>query len=164
MLPKRLRLKSRWLFQKTLKEGRCLYRSSFFTWIGLNHWKPNPKISGDSLATEASLVYMPRIGFIVSKKVDKRSAVRNRLKRRLRECLRQEILPTLSAEQLNQYATWVLIAKPTATRPSYTALKSALWQGVGYLTPRQKRTIPPPLKQTESMVYVPTTSTETSMP
>ncbi len=162
MLPKRLRLKSRWLFQKTLKEGRCLYRSSFFTWIGLNHWKPQASLTVETNSTPPERTYMPRIGFIVSKKVDKRSAVRNRLKRRLRECLRQEILPTLTADQLKQYATWVLIAKPTDNRPSYTALKTALWQGVAYLTPRQKRITTLPNNPTEVMAYVPTPNTNST--
>ncbi|MCX5920567.1 MAG: ribonuclease P protein component [Candidatus Melainabacteria bacterium] len=138
MLPKRLRLNARWLFQKTLQEGRCLYRSSFFTWIGLNHWKPQTtKPTGIQPITAMGKVgYLPKIGFIVSKKVDKRAAVRNRLKRRIRECLRQEILPTLSSEQVNRFATWVFIAKPTATRPSYAQLREALWDGVRFLTPK----------------------------
>lgn len=138
MLPKRLRLNARWLFQKTLQEGRCLYRSSFFTWIGLNHWKPQTtKPTGAQPITAMGKVgYLPKIGFIVSKKVDKRAAVRNRLKRRIRECLRQEILPTLSSEQVNRFATWVFIAKPTATRPSYAQLREALWDGVRFLTPK----------------------------
>jgi ribonuclease P protein component len=134
MLPKRLRLNSRWLFQKTLQEGRCLYRSSFFTWIGLNHWKPQRPSS--ALLPVTTSCYVPRIGFIVSKKVDKRAAVRNRLKRRIRECLRQEILPTLSAQEVSRFATWVFIAKPSATRPTYAQLRAAILSGVGFLKPK----------------------------
>jgi ribonuclease P protein component len=132
MLPKRLRLNSRWLFQKTLQEGRCLYRSSFFTWIGLNHWKTQ---TTKQMVTP-SVGYAPKIGFIVSKKVDKRAAVRNRLKRRIRECLRQEILPALTQEQVSRFATWVFIAKPTPTRPSYGQLRAAIIEGVRFLTPK----------------------------
>ena len=157
MLPKRLRLNARWLFQKTLQEGRCLYRSSFFTWIGLNHWKPQAPHTG-ARSSEQPIQYAPKIGFIVSKKVDKRSAVRNRLKRRIRECLRQEILPTLLPEQVNRFATWVFIAKPTATRPTYAQLREALREGVRFLKPplhSQKKGNPRHVS-TESRVIIPT--------
>ena len=152
MLPKRLRLNSRWLFQKTLQEGRCLYRSSFFTWIGLNHWKPQVPNKPTAPVNANLTPYAPKIGFIVSKKVDKRAAVRNRLKRRIRECLRQEILPTLSPEQVNRFATWVFIAKPTTTRPTYAQLRAAIIEGVRFLTPKTY-----PQKKGTTPHHVPTT-------
>lgn len=70
----------------------------------------------------ASPVSHPRVGFIVPK--HKQSSVaRNRLKRRLREIVRVDVLPQLPAIDL------VIRARPEAYRASMLALREEVMRG-----------------------------------
>jgi ribonuclease P protein component len=86
MFPKRFRLQASWFFNKTLKEGMRYYACPFFVIMELPHWHETGRLK----ALEDPH-YRPRIGFVVSKKVHKRAVKRNRLKRIVREWLRQHL-------------------------------------------------------------------------
>jgi ribonuclease P protein component len=61
-----------------------------------------------------------RVGFVVSKKVDNRAVVRNRVKRRLRSILREEYL--LYARRSEGTVDVVVAARPEARDASFAAL------------------------------------------
>ncbi|MCE2930789.1 MAG: ribonuclease P protein component [Vampirovibrionales bacterium] len=86
MFPKRFRLQASWFFNKTLKEGMRYYACPFFVIMALPHWHETGRLK----ALEDPH-YRPRIGFVVSKKVHKRAVKRNRLKRIVREWMRQSL-------------------------------------------------------------------------
>ncbi len=86
MFPKRFRLQASWFFNKTLKEGMRYYACPFFVIMALPHWHETARLN--ALEDPA---YRPRIGFVVSKKVHKRAVKRNRLKRIVREWMRQRL-------------------------------------------------------------------------
>lgn len=73
MLPKQNRLRKKKDFEKVLKEGRWITNSLLFLKWTFN----NLKVS--------------RFGFVVSKKISKKSTLRNKIKRRLREIIRREL-------------------------------------------------------------------------
>jgi ribonuclease P protein component len=116
MLPKHQRLQSRWLFRKTLS-GLRYYACPAFSIMVLFHW--NDAFASQALEKGA---YVPRIGFVVSKKVDKRATRRNRLKRLIRETLRQEILPQ-AGQRLQAVASLAIILRPGATEYDPAALR-----------------------------------------
>ena len=51
-----------------------------------------------------------RVGFVVSKKLHKRAVVRNRIKRRMRECVRL-MIKNGENQELNKYQSLIFIAK-----------------------------------------------------
>ena len=53
-----------------------------------------------------------RVGFVVSKKVSKRAVKRNKIKRLMREKVRQMFLDNDSLNLLNAYQSLILSAKP----------------------------------------------------
>ena len=53
-----------------------------------------------------------RVGFVVSKKVSKRAVKRNKIKRLMREKVRQMFLDNDSLNLLNTYQSLILSAKP----------------------------------------------------
>jgi len=67
----------------------------------------------------------PRIGFVVSKKVHKRSVRRNLVKRRLRELVRLCLL-TESHQSLAKYRTLVFIARSGSLETSFQDLKQKM--------------------------------------
>lgn len=115
MLKRVNRLKSRGDFKKTLA-GRRLCANDCFVMYGL--------LSPPSQAGSFG-VKNPRIGFIVSKKVHKRSNRRNRIRRRLRELFRTYLL-TERRELLGQFRTIVVIARAGSLEASYVDLKSRM--------------------------------------
>lgn len=66
-----------------------------------------------------------RFGFIVSKKVSNKANKRNKIKRRLRELVRTELLAH-HPETIAPFSAIVLIARQTALEASYQQLKDAL--------------------------------------
>lgn len=79
------------------------------------------------LRAAASPVPHPRVGFVVPK--HKRSSVeRNRLKRRLREIVRVDVLPTLRPIDL------VIRARPEAYEASMTMLRTEMQRGAERLS------------------------------
>lgn len=86
MFPKRFRLQASWFFHKTLKEGMRYYACPFFVIMALPHWHETARLNALD-----DPHYRPRIGFVTSKKVHKRAVKRNRLKRIVREWLRQHL-------------------------------------------------------------------------
>lgn len=78
------------------------------------------------LRAAASPVSHPRVGFIVPK--HKQSSVaRNRLKRRLREIVRVDVLPVMTAIDL------VVRARPEAYRAEVVTLRAELVRGASRL-------------------------------
>ena len=67
-------------------------------------------------------VMQPRIGFIVSKKVHKRSVCRNRVKRRLRELVRACLLSE-NRECLTKYRTLVFVARGNSVQTPFQRLR-----------------------------------------
>jgi ribonuclease P protein component len=116
VLPTGQRLQSRWLFRKTLS-GLRFYACPSFVVMVLPHWNVTHAEQARTLAT-----YKPRIGFVVSKKVNKRATARNRLKRIVREHLRQHLLPNLKAGQLSGIASMAIIFRPEASQIEEAAL------------------------------------------
>jgi|GEM_PF-1359871 len=108
MFAKRYRLQAQWLFNKTLKQGMRYYACPLFTIIALKHWHPNAQTTAYNQEQ-----YRPRIGFVISKKVDKRAVKRNRLKRMTREWIRQEVWPRDSFTP-NDIAALAVIFRPEA--------------------------------------------------
>jgi ribonuclease P protein component len=86
MFPKRFRLQASWFFNKTLKEGMRYYACPFFVIMALPHWHETGRLKALN-----DPQYRPRIGFVTSKKVHKRAVKRNRLKRIVREWMRQRL-------------------------------------------------------------------------
>ena len=60
-----------------------------------------------------------RIGFVISKKVAKRAHDRNRLKRRLREICRHQVLPRL---RKNVVVDMMIVSRPGATELEFARL------------------------------------------
>ena len=104
MLQKQYRLKSRPAFKKALS-GRTFCTSRYFAMYALPH-------------APSHAAQPPRFGFIVSKKVDKRATRRNRIKRRLREAVRQTLLVPPLLEQISGYRVIVLIARQAMAEAS----------------------------------------------
>lgn len=106
MLPRKLRLTKEKDFRRTFRKGGCLTEK----FLVLN-------------AAENRLDYS-RFGFIVSLKVSKKAAVRNRIRRQMREIVRTNIGAIKNGFDI------IISAKPAAEEKSYKeislAVKSAL--------------------------------------
>ena len=94
MLNKRNRLKTNSLFKATYCQNRVVSDEFFVLFAGKN--KPDCN-------------YEPKIGFVVSKKTDKRAVVRNKIKRRMRESFRIYL-----KEKEIPYMSLILTAKENA--------------------------------------------------
>lgn len=67
----------------------------------------------------------PRIGFVVSKKVHKRSVYRNLVRRRLRELVRTYLL-TEKREVLAKYRTLVFVARGRSVDTPFSLLRQKM--------------------------------------
>lgn len=94
MLNKKNRLKTNSSFKATYCQNRVVSDEFFVLFAGKN--KPE---SG----------YEPKIGFVVSKKTDKRAVVRNKIKRRMRESFKIYL-----KEKEIPYMSLILTAKESA--------------------------------------------------
>ena len=94
MLNKRNRLKTNSSFKATYCQNRVVSDEFFVLFAGKN--KPHCN-------------YEPKIGFVVSKKTDKRAVVRNKIKRRMRESFRIYL-----KEKEIPYMSLILTAKENA--------------------------------------------------
>ncbi len=133
MLAKRFRLKSRKLFDHTLRSsaGIKLCSNSFFAVYALAHTPAyiqeitkSPSIAPSDNPLSRPLL-LPKFGIIVSKKVHKRANRRNRIKRRLREAIRTQLL-VRCAKALTGYRTIILIVRTGALEAPYQTLSQAL--------------------------------------
>ena len=123
MLKQRFRLKSFRLFKQTLN-GETLGVTPFFALMGLRH---HPSFLAQQTDPNRLL---PRFGFIVSKKVEKRATRRNRVKRWLREAVRTRLLPE-QKDSLKQYRTIIIIARPKSLAAGFHSLADTLVQCFG---------------------------------
>lgn len=115
MLKKPNRLKSRGEFKRTLAAVKLCGNDCFSVFALLR----------SDTQKEAVPDMQPRIGFIVSKKVHKKSTRRNRIKRRLRELVRTWLL-TERQEKVLPYRSLVFIARSRSVDASYHDLKSRM--------------------------------------
>lgn len=116
MLPAAHRLQNPSLFKRALgSAGVLLLRTPYYTIIGLPHWRDDAHLA----------MRLPRIGLVVSRKVDKRATRRNRLKRQLRHAFRA-LLPTLDPPLLHPWAAWIVLVRPTAVGQPYSELVQPL--------------------------------------
>lgn len=108
MLPKRFRLTRRHLFKTVMDRGHAVRKRHFMA-IGLAN---TPAKGGKSEGREHQL----RIGFVVSRKTDKRAVVRNRVRRRLREQIRLLVKeqPLLMSAVGRRCALWVFVGRRSA--------------------------------------------------
>lgn len=106
MLPQHSRLKSQALFKQALG-GRRLFACGAFVMYGV--------------LRRPGALQPTRIGFIISKKTEKRAVRRNRIKRRLREIFRRQLLAD-PPERLARYTAIVMIIRPAALDLAFGAL------------------------------------------
>jgi ribonuclease P protein component len=118
VLKKANRLKSQGDFKRTLA-GRRLCINDCFVVYGL-------AASQQASGSFSAATMQPRIGFIVSKKIHKKSAYRNRIKRRLRELVRLYLLSTPSDNRFAKYRTVVFIARNGSVQASFQALQQKM--------------------------------------
>ena len=78
MLQKKYRLKNRKAFNATYKIGNSYHKGGITLFCG-------------KIKTEAQQHFPTKIGFVVSKKINKRAVKRNRIKRLMRESMRLHI-------------------------------------------------------------------------
>jgi ribonuclease P protein component len=119
VLKKANRLKSQGDFKRTLA-GRRLCINDCFVVYGL---AASQQASG-SFSAKKKL--QPRIGFIVSKKIHKKSVYRNRIKRRLRELVRIYLLTHPTDHCFAKYRTVVFIARNGSLQASFQTLKQKM--------------------------------------
>lgn len=113
MLRKPWRLRSDKSFKQTLAGRRLCATACFSVFIS---------------QSPPSLKY-PRFGIVVSKKVDKRATRRNRVKRRIREIIRTQLLPVIASEPfswLNHGYFVVILVRQGALSADYDTLASQL--------------------------------------
>lgn len=121
MLPKHRRLKSPKLFKRALATTP-FFRSSYFLAFVAPH----------SVDIAENKRQNTRFGIIISKKVDKRACVRNTIKRRLREAIRQFVLSQY-AGQLNDYAAIIVLVRQQAVNATFYQLSDQLDKAFGGL-------------------------------
>ncbi len=102
MLSKKYRLQKDKDFDLVFKKGRNL--GSEFLFLKLR--KNDLEIS--------------RFGFILSKKISKNATVRNKIKRRLREIIREELSNIKSGFDI------VIVAKPTIVQKDYSEIRGVV--------------------------------------
>jgi len=104
MLPKNNRLKKRKDFQKVMRRGKGLREDFLF----LKFLKNNLKVV--------------RVGFIVSQKIAKKATQRNKIKRRLREGLREKLA------QIKKGYDLIFIAQKGIEKKKFSEIKEKIDQ------------------------------------
>ncbi len=102
MLPKKNRLKRNKDFERVLKKGKGFKQDFLFLRLVKNNLDEN------------------RFGFIVSQKVSKKAVIRNKIKRRLRESIREKI------KRLKQGYDIVLLPSPDIKEKSFKEIDQAI--------------------------------------
>jgi len=107
MLPRKNRLKKKKDFERIFKKGKE-YKEDFLL-----------------LKTISNNLQFSRFGFIINKKVVKKATIRNKIKRRLREVVRREILP-----KIKKRVDCVIIVKPgiKSENFSFEKIKNTLYK------------------------------------
>jgi ribonuclease P protein component len=103
MLPKKNRLIDDYYFRRVKRLGKD-YHSSLFK-LGVVQRKEEGALPAGRQAS--------RFGFVISKKIDKRAAVRNRIKRLLRESVRQRL------EKIPEGFDFVFVVRPNIVGKDY---------------------------------------------
>ncbi len=129
MIPRRFRLKRSVLFKKACTSGKVIGHTRYFTLLGL------PRLYQSDTPT--------RFGFVISKKVCNRAVGRNKVRRRLREIVRLEVIYPF-AERIKPYIAIVLLARRTITEASYQELRQALTDCLAKSKPEQGTESPTP--------------------
>lgn len=107
MIPRQYRLKHDKDFEVLFKEGKFIRG----TYVGAKVWKIDPDKYERRGYTDDTL----RIGFVVSKKVEKRAVRRNKIKRQMREAARLE----LKFVEPNHGYLLAFIATPASVEATY---------------------------------------------
>jgi ribonuclease P protein component len=127
MLSRQYRLTRGSLFSKTMASGKTLCRTPYFVLLAL------PRRYASATPT--------RFGFIVSRKVSNKATRRNKVRRRLREIVRCELLAGNLAERLAPYIAMVFVARGSALQASHATLREALLYAIACL-PVPRRAAP----------------------
>ncbi len=124
MYPKRYRLKSRGVFHAVLnqRKGKKIFACPLFMILGLTKLKPAQKDTPQDAATTTLPV---QFGIVISRKVHKRAVVRNKIKRRIKAILHQEVLPAVE-NRFDAYRAIVIIVRNEAPEASYQDIQSQL--------------------------------------
>lgn len=112
MLPKNYRLKNDKAFSATYRLKNTASNKYFLAYLGLPVQEEEQNL---------------KIGFVVSKKFHKRAVKRNRIKRLMREVIRQKIKQDklLDAKKLRSL---IFIAKPPSLELDYNSTENAITQ------------------------------------
>lgn len=102
MLPKKYRLTGQQNFKKIAKKGKCF----FIKELKIKYLKNN--------------LTHPRFAFVVSSKIDKRATVRNKIKRRLREIVFQNL------KKIKKNLDFLIIVKPEVKNLDFWQMKEIL--------------------------------------
>lgn len=107
MLPKRYRLKKNIEFVATYAQKK--YISNMYLTLNLGKQKPFED-------------YISKVAFVVSKKIDKRAVVRNKIKRRMREAYKQ-----ILKENTNiKWMSIIFTAKPNCIGANLVTIKEQM--------------------------------------
>jgi ribonuclease P protein component len=121
MLKKANRLKSAGAFKKALSQYP-VHKNPYFSLFCL----PFPKAgNGVFVENPVSKPGLPKFGLIVSKKIDKRANRRNKIKRRLREIIRQDVIPALLTENRN-VGVGIILVRQGVLDASFQELRVSL--------------------------------------
>jgi ribonuclease P protein component len=124
MLKKPHRLKSAGAFKKALGQFPS-HKNPYFSLFCLPYPKAGNGVFTESHVSTAQTLSKPRFGLIVSKKIDKRANRRNKIKRRLREILRHEVIPALLTENRN-LGVAILLVRQGIQDASFQQLRLAV--------------------------------------
>ncbi len=122
MLPRAARLKRNRDFKAVYQQRRSYGSANLVLYVRIQRASSDTSSPDSATAKPGSGVDRlgpVRIGFVISKKVAKRANVRNRLKRRLREICRANVLPRLRKDLV---ADMLIAARSAATEVDYARL------------------------------------------
>ena len=108
MLPKKYRLRKNIEFVATYAQKK--YVSNLYLSVNLGKTKPTED-------------YIPKAAFVVSKKIDKRAVVRNKIKRRMREIYKKVMLEN---PDFPKWMSMIFSAKPEAKELKFADLEKEM--------------------------------------